>query len=110
MQTALQVICTGGPSLRTLIAHYGRKLEPFGLELVAEKHPRRNPGWMKVRGAEPGIWGALNISWDTDTRTLTGRVVNKRYGTPHKMIGRFVDFLLHRHSRRIKVISIFRVD
>jgi hypothetical protein len=51
----------------------------------------------------------LNISWDAETRTLTCRVVNKRYGTPHRIIGRFLDFLLEHYGSRIKTISIFEV-
>jgi hypothetical protein len=108
MQTAIQVICTGGTSLRKLIGDHDSRLEEFRLTLVAEKNARRNPGWMKIKG-QAGIWGALNISWDTDTKTLTCRVVNKRYARPHEIIGRFVDFLLCYYSGRIKVISIFKV-
>ena len=106
MQTGIQVICTGGPSLRTLIADRARSSEDW---LVVERSVGRNPGWMKVKSAERGIWGALNISWDAETRTLTCRVVNKRFGTPHAINGRFVDFLLEHYKRRIKIISIFEV-
>jgi len=106
MQTAIQVICTSGPSLRRLIADQAGNSEAW---LVAEKIVGRNPGWMKVKSTERGAWGALNISWDADTRTLTCRVVTKRYGTPHRIIGRFVDFLLEHYRERIKLISIFEV-
>jgi hypothetical protein len=109
MQTAVQVICKPGPSLRTLIANQNRKLEAYEFALVAEKTNRRNPGWMKIKSNGPGIWGALNISWDPGTGTLTCRVVNRRAGTPNRIIGRFVDFLLCYHSKRIKLISIFQV-
>lgn len=108
MQTAIQVICTSGTSLRTAIARHPRKLESLQLEIVAEK-AQRNPGWMKIRGTERKIWGALNISWYPDTMTLTGRIVNKRYGRPHQIVGRFVEFLLRHHYRRIKAISVFEV-
>src|ERR1017187_966549 len=91
MQTAIQVICTSAPSLRTLIADQARGSEAWIVSL--ERSVGRNPGWMKVKSTERGIWGALNISWDTETRTLTCRVVNKRYGTPHAIVGRFVAFL-----------------
>lgn len=108
MQTAIQVICAGGASMRKLIADREARLEAFDLMLVAEKSVRRNPGWMKIKG-QTGIWGVLNISWDADTNTLTCRVVNKRYTKPHQIIGRFVDFLLCYYSKRIKLISIFKV-
>jgi hypothetical protein len=64
---------------------------------------------MKVKSSERGIWGALNVSWDAGTRSLTCRVVNRRYGTPHAIIGRFVAFLLEHYRKRIKLISIFEV-
>ena len=108
MQTAIQVICTSGPSLRSAIARHARRLEPFQLEIVAEE-AQRNPGWMKIRGTEPEIWGALNISWYADTMTLTCRAVNRQYGAPRRMIGKFVDFLMRHHSNRVKAISIFKV-
>jgi hypothetical protein len=96
--------------LRALVAEQARKSEEW---LVSEKSVGRNPGWMKVKSTERGIWGALNISWDSQTRTLTCRVVNKRDGTPHGIIGRFVSFLLEEDRKqkrpRIKMISIFEV-
>ncbi len=109
MQTAIQVICTGGVSLRQRIAGDRKRLERFDLKLGRERKPNRNPGWTKVNGVGD-VWGVLNISWDTATRTLTCRVVNKRLATPHRIVGRFVDFLLCRYSTRIKAISIFKVQ
>src|SRR5215469_4207116 len=109
MQTAIQVTCKQGESLRTQIANNGRKLEKYDLAVVAEKSTRRNPGWMKIRGTEPGVWGALNVSWDTSTATLTGRVVNRRLGTPEEILGRFVAYLLRYHKKRIRMINIFQV-
>jgi len=110
MQTAIQVICTKGPSLRALIGDQARNSEGW---TVTEKSAGRNPGWMKIKSTERDIWGALNIYWDAETHTLTCRVVNKRYGTPQAIIGRFVTFLLDqdrkRRKKRIKMISIFEV-
>lgn len=106
MQTAIQVICRSGPSLRTLIADRARNSEAW---LVAERSVGRNPGWMKVKSTERGVWGALNISWDAETRTLNCRVVNRRYGTPHAIVGRFVDFLLEHYKKRIRIMNIFEV-
>src|SRR5436305_9500077 len=103
MQTAIQVICTSGPSFRALIADQARNSEAW---LVSEKTVGRNPGWMKIKNTERGVWGALNICWDQQTRTLTCRVVNKRFGTPHEIIGRFVALLLEQDrkpkTKRIK--------
>ena len=100
------MICTSGLSLRTLIADQARDSKAW---LIAERSVGRNPGWMKVKSSERGIWGALNVSWDAGTRSLTCRVVNRRYGTPHAIIGRFVAFLLEHYRKRIKLISIFEV-
>ena len=109
MQTAIQVTCKQGESLRTRIANNYSKLEKYNLAVVAEKSTRRNPGWMKIRGTEPGVWGALNVSWDTSTATLTGRVVNRRLGTPEEILGRFVAYLLRYHKKRIRMINIFQI-
>lgn len=108
MQTAVQVICKRGPSLRKLIGDQYRKLEGCNFTAAAIRKHGRNPGWLKVKSTEPGVWGALNLAWDPGTRTLTCRCVNRRLGTPHQIIGRFLDFLLRYHSLRIKVISIFQ--
>jgi len=80
MQTAIQVICTGGTSLRKLIGDHDGRLEDFQLTLVAEKSARRNRV-DEDKGPARNL-GALNISWDADTKTLTCRVVNKRYAKP----------------------------
>jgi hypothetical protein len=110
MQTAVQVICESGSSLRTQVADRIRSLEAdCEFKLGAEKTKGRNPGWLKITSREKGVWGALNISWDTETRTLTCRVVNKRLGTPHRIVGRFVDFLWEHHADQIKLINIFQL-
>ena len=107
MQTAIQVICTSGRSLRTQIAEQARDSEAWIVS--RERNIGRNPGWMKVKSTERGVWGALNITWEAQTRTLTCRVVNRRDGTPHAIIGRFIDFLLENYKDRIQLISIFEV-
>jgi len=102
MQTAIQVICTSGPSLRAQIADQARNSEAW---LVSEKSVGRNPGWMKIKSTERGIWGALNISWDSETKTLTCRVVNKRYGTPAWDHRQFHCFLLEHDRKRRRSAS-----
>src|SRR5262249_48221167 len=109
MQTAVQVFCTPGPSLRAVIARQDPKLQAEGFHIVVEKCSGRSPGWMKIRSTAPGVWGALNISWDAATHTLICRVVNRRYGTPNQITGRFVDVLLKHYSKRIRLINIFQV-
>ena len=106
MQTAIQVICKNRSSLRAMIADRVRNSEDW---LVNEKSVGRNPGWMKIKSTERGTWGALNVSWDAETMTLTCRVVNKRLGTPHAIIGKFVAFLLQNYKKRIRLINIFEI-
>jgi hypothetical protein len=108
MQTVIQVLCTGGASLRQRIANDRDRLEEFELKLGPEKKLDRNPGWTKMNG-RGNVLGGVNMSWDAATRTLTCRVVNRRLTRPHRIVGRLVDFLLCRYRNRIKVITIFEV-
>jgi len=95
--------------MRTLIAARIRKLGAASEWRCRDRTKGRNPGWLKIWSTEPNVWGALNVSWDAHTRTLTCRVVNKQLGSPHQIIGRFVDFLLRNDDGRIRLISIFQV-
>jgi len=108
MQTVIQVLCTGGASLRQRIANDKDRLDEFELKLGPEKKPERNPGWTKMNGKR-NVSGAVNMSWDAATRTLTCRIVNRRLARPHRIVGRLVDFLLYRYRSRIKVITIFEI-
>lgn len=106
MQTLVQVVCTPGRSLRDAIAHDPR-LATRALEIVAERKAGRSPGWTKLRSIAPGRRGTINLQWNAPTRVLSCRVVNKGTGKPNRIIGDFVDYLLRRHRRRIRVISVF---
>jgi len=103
MQTVVQVVCNRGRSLRDVIAN-DRKLT--NLEVVQEKKPGRSPGWTKVRTTEGERSGSMNIQWDAATSILTCRVVNRGAGRPNLIIGYFVDYLLRRQRRRIKLLTV----
>lgn len=105
MQTLVQVICTPGPSLRDAIAN-DPKLDARQFELLLERKAGRSPGWTKLRSRAEGRRGSINIQWSSATKVLSCRVVNKGLGKPNLIIGDFVDYLLQRHRRRIKLITV----
>lgn len=105
MQTLVQVICSPGSSLRDAIAN-DRQLAAHWFEVLRERKAGRSPGWTKLRSRAPGRRGTLNIQWSGATRILSCRVVNKGPGKPNLVIGDFVNYVLRRHRRRVKVIAI----
>jgi hypothetical protein len=48
----------------------------------------------------------MNIQWDGATNILTCRVINRGSGRPNLIIGDFVDYLLSRYRRRIKLVTV----
>ena len=105
MQTLVQVICTPGLSVRDAIAN-DPKLDAHQFEIVLERKAGRAPGWTKLRSRAEGRRGSINIQWSAATKVLSCRVVNKGSGRPNLIIGDFVDYLLQRHRRRVKVITV----
>ena len=105
MQTLVQVVCTPGLSVRDAIAN-DAKLDAHGLEVVLERKAGRFPGWTKLRSHAEGRRGSINIQWNTATKVLSCRVVNKGSGKPNLIVGDFVDYLLRRHRRRVRVITV----
>jgi len=105
MQTVVQVVCTRGRSLRDAIANDAR-LRKHGLEILQEKKPGRSPGWMKVHSTESHRGGSMNLQWDSATSILTCRVINRGSGRPNLIIGDFVDYLLSKYRRRIKLVTV----
>ena len=105
MQTLVQVVCTPGLSMRDAIAN-DPKLDAHNFEILLERKAGRFPGWTKVRSRAEGRRGSINMQWNTATKVLSCRVVNKGSGKPNLIIGDFVDYLLQRHRRRIKLISV----
>lgn len=105
MQTVVQVVCTHGRSLRDAIANDPR-LARHDLEIIQEKKPGRSPGWTKLRTTESHRGGSMNVQWDSATSILTCRVINRGSGRPNLIIGDFVDYLLSRYRRRIKLMTV----
>lgn len=105
MQTLVQVVCTPGLSVRDAIAN-DRKLDAHDFEIVLERKAGRSPGWTKLRSRAESRRGSINIQWNAATRVLSCRVVNKGHGKPNLIIGDFVNYLMRRHRRRIRVIAV----
>jgi hypothetical protein len=106
MQTAIVVHCNSNMrrSLREAIASDPR-LEDYELRVDRQLKAGRNPGWAKLRAIDGGP-GAVNLEWDGNTRTLTARVVSRSREGPSFTIGLFVEYLLARHGRRIRTITL----
>lgn len=105
MQVLIQVVSTKSESLRKRIAN-DRKLEDFGLEVKEQKQMGRSPGWLKIKSISADRRGAINIEWIDSAKTLMCRVVTKREGKPHEIIGDFTAYLLGRFRKRIAAINI----
>jgi hypothetical protein len=104
MQTVIHVHCTRGVSLREKIAK-DDWLADFSLYVAKEQQPGRSPGWLKVRSAQQGRRGAINIEWEP-AGVLRCRVVNRAGGRPDAIVGDFIGYLLARHRRRLRTIVI----
>ena len=105
MQTIVQVMCTGGKSMRLDIVS-DPQLKNHEFEIIREKKLGRSPGWLKVLSYADGRRGSLNIQWHGATKILTCRIINRGSGKPNLIIGDFVDYLLTRHHKRIKLITV----
>lgn len=105
MTTVVHVACRGSTSLRDRIVH-DRRLERYGLYVLRTRMPGRNPGWAKLYSSERGVDGAINLAWDAHTRALLARVVTRGRGRPDRIIGALVAYLLGRHRRRIRSITV----
>ncbi|MES2124943.1 MAG: hypothetical protein V4503_09700 [Gemmatimonadota bacterium] len=105
MQTLVQVICTRGRSLRDAIVNDPR-LAAYQLDVAAKLRPGRSQGWAKLHSTIRNRRGALNLEWDGDTAILLCRVVNRGAARPHLILGDFVEYLFHRHRKRIEAVNI----
>jgi hypothetical protein len=82
------------------------KLNAHDFDVLLEQKAGRAPGWTKLRSRAKGRRGSINIQWSAATKVLSCRVVNKGPGKPNLIIGDFVDYLLQRHRRRVKLITV----
>ena len=106
MQTVIQVSCRRrrGLSLRQQIVN-DERIGEYGLDVRRRKVAGRNPGWAKVRSSEREA-GAINIEWDSSTSTLLARVVTRRAEPASHLVGRFVTYLLSKHAKQIRAITL----
>ena len=105
MQTIIEVVCSPGRSLRDAIAD-DRRLPRSQFDVLRERKPGRSPGWTKLRSRAEDRRGSLNIQWNSATKILTCRVINKGSGRPNLVVGDFVDYLLRSHRRRVRLITV----
>lgn len=103
MQVIITALCTPGTSLRQAIAKDGR-LDQHLLVIDKQQEPHRKPGWLKLHSADRRR-GAINVEWDSHGHLLLARVVTKGSREPSAIVGDFVNYLLARHSPRIKAIT-----
>lgn len=105
MQTIIQAVCSPGESLRTLItvdAEHGE----VGFRLLKGLQAGRKPGWAKIKSTDREHQGVINLEWIDHSNILICRIINKGAGRPDEIAGGFVKYLLSRHGRRIKLITI----
>ncbi len=105
MQTVIQVISNQNESLRDRIVNDPR-LVSYRLRVSTEKKKGRNRGWAKIHGSGD-IQGALNVEWHASTRTLMGRIVNRREGCPALLAALFLQYLLRECRDEIIAIHIW---
>ena len=105
MQTVIQVVCSPGESLRERIVKDG-KLEDYYLIVSKQRSVGRNPGWAKIYSSDYNTPGALNLVWHKESMMLVGRVITRGASKPDALVGDFITYLMARHRRRIKMISI----
>ena len=82
------------------------KLTAHNFEVLLERKAGRSPGWTKLRSRAEGRRGTINIQWNAATKVLSCRVVNKGPGKPNLIIGDLVGYLLQRHRRRIRLVTV----
>lgn len=105
MQTILAVACKGSGSLREAMGNDARRLDEFGLVVMAEFKKGRAPGWSKLRSTRPDRDGAINVRWQKNANLLLCRIVTRGKGDPSLLAGDLTAYLLRRHRRRDHVIA-----
>jgi hypothetical protein len=77
---------------------------PLNLDVLSEKKQGRPSGWAKIKAK--GVTGALNISWDAHSKTLTARAVGRGGNKPTDLVGRFLNYLLWQRHKKITSVVI----
>jgi hypothetical protein len=103
MQTTLQVHSKSSRSLRDqVLNHLDRHSDEFRVE-YHHRHGRQK-GWAKVKAN--CFPGALNVSWDPETKVMTVRAITRGQNTPNELIGYFLSHLLERHRSKIAFVTL----
>lgn len=107
MQTVIAVHCgrRDRSSLRDAIVSDPR-LEDYQLLVLRQQKAGRNPGWAKIGALGPGEPGVINIEWDGSARMLLARAITRTRKPPARLLAHFVEYLMERHTRRIRAITI----
>ena len=105
MQIVFQVLYSGNHSLRDKIVK-DTKLVDFKLKVSKYKKKDRSPGWAKLDSIEQGKCGVINMEWHSSSKMLLCRAITKGSGKPNHIISSFVNYLLSRYIKRIKLINI----
>jgi hypothetical protein len=105
MQTVIHIHCSRGRSLREAVAK-DEQLQAHMLQVARQLQPGRSPGWLKLHSTEPNRRGAINIQWQAAGAVLQCRVINRGTGRPNLIVGDFLDYILARFRRRVRVITI----
>jgi hypothetical protein len=90
-------------SLREIIIEDLQRWE-YDLDVTLEKKRGRRGGWAKIKAAD--VYGALNIAWHPNSKTLIARAVGKQGNNPGELVGRFVAYLLQHRRREIVAMTI----
>ncbi len=103
MQTLIHVVSNRNDSLRKKIASDPR-LSRYKLSVVKQKRIGRSPGWLTLHSTYS--YGAIKVEWVDSSRTLLFRIVTRRKGKPHDIVGDFIRYIVARFRRRIETITI----
>jgi hypothetical protein len=109
MQTIIQATIKSDVSLRNAITNDDKCLEDnYNIKVESSKKRDRTKGWANLKSTRGSGYGALKLSWDPNTKTLTGRVINRGKGKPDDIVGDFCAYLLFRYAKRLRFIQIFQ--
>ncbi len=105
MQILIQVITNSKRSLRLAIAN-DSKLESYNFKVSEHKRNHRDNGWAKIHSTLSDRRGAINIHWDSKSKILLCRIVNKGEAKPNLIVGDFIHYLFAKHRSKVQAINI----
>ena len=75
-----------------------------GLEVGRQKKRGRQKGWADITAKD--CHGALKISWDNSSKTLTARAITKGGNRPDLLMALFIRYLICERAQEIGTIVI----